>query len=75
MKPPKCKFCGREEWRHVCVVTAPVTPNPVVTDVVTSPFKKWYEKNKETYRRTQRYVMQVRRAIQAGRACAWPRAA
>lgn len=18
MKPPKCRFCGAEEWRHVC---------------------------------------------------------
>lgn len=18
MKPPKCKSCGKEEWRHVC---------------------------------------------------------
>ena len=24
MKPPKCRFCGVEEWRHRCVGQAPV---------------------------------------------------
>lgn len=34
VKPPKCRTCGREEWRHLCggvpeIVMAKLKPEPV----------------------------------------------
>lgn len=28
MKPPKCKSCGAEEWRHICRPSDPVPDFP-----------------------------------------------
>lgn len=67
MKAPKCRICGVEEWRHVCGAVANAVAN-----------KEWVKRRPGVYRdmkkRTayQRVLMQLRRALESGRACPWP---
>ena len=97
MKPPKCRLCGVEEWRHVCagvvsaasrvtqkaVERAAVKPDvkpevkPPAADAVQSSglTRQWRERDPEAYRKYMREYMATQRAIAAGRALRWPRAA
>jgi hypothetical protein len=88
MKPGLCRGCREIHDPLIScsvarrlAVTAVVTPVVTPSDDVVTPktvvtgksrFKAWYEAHKEAYRDSQRYVMQVRRAVKSGRACPWP---
>lgn len=68
MKPPECRVCGEEEWRHVCAGATNAVSNVVFND------KRNDDRHKPGYMRGyMRAYMLVWRAVKAGRACAWPR--
>jgi hypothetical protein len=70
MKPPKCKSCGKEEWRHICG-TMPKTHRKVrsVTDrleaaipdmvITTKPSRKEYLKLKARERRARQRAVRL----------------
>lgn len=70
MKPPKCRVCGLEEWRHVCARPSAVSVVKPVSRVAngvanganssaggkgeTARVEEWREKNRERYNERQR---------------------
>ena len=77
MEAPKCKFCGKVEWRHICgglaervkgkISQKPKT-GPVVGPVVSRGTVGKFDR--VSY---QREYVKVWRAVKAGRADWWPR--
>lgn len=77
MKPPECRVCGVEEWRHVCagVTNAAVLATKPVSNAVSND-KRNDDRHKPGYMRGyMRAYMLAWRAIDSGRACRWPRGA
>ena len=70
MEAPKCKFCGKVEWRHVCggvprvVEKAAVEREPV--RVGHNEYMRVYMKG---WRRRRSLLVDTARAVEEGRAC------
>ena len=75
MTPPKCKYCGKLEWRHVCGASAVSQKEEVVSheQVANAMANTYRYRDAEKRRGYQRGLMQLRRALESGRACPWPR--
>ncbi len=68
MKPPKCRSCGKEEWRHVCGPlkvlitekapfagsTAPGSVNRVVGHIISVPQQETVTPNAQTVTRASK---------------------
>ena len=80
MDAPKCRICGRSEWRHVCsgaekkVVANAPKRKPLATKTAANCVAN-ADRHKKTPRRLayQRDLMRLRRALTAGRAERWPK--
>ena len=71
MEPPKCPFCKKAEWRHVC---GGLSGNRVLGHAEVKR-KEPVLHPKEGFDRVayQREYMRAYRAMKAGRAEPWPR--
>ena len=76
MKAPKCKFCGKEEWRHVCgglaTKLSTTKPEKRVANVKTEVANRHGKyADQEKRKRYMRELMNLRRALATGKAVAW----
>ena len=75
---PLCGLCGtrHETWRGHVFVSQSVSRERVVVSHKEAPAKlanTYAHRDAEKRREYQRVLMQLRRAVVAGKACLWPR--